>query len=205
MTAPHSPLAAAPSPATLPADKAGWRAAADGVLRNRTPQQRKAHAATLARHVVALAQARGCQRVAVYAPIGAEPDTRDVANALLVAGIGLAYPRLLPDGSALQMVPCAGPSALQPRPRSRLLEPPGPPCDPGQIDLIVVPTVALSPEGVRLGRGGGHYDRYLPLVRADVPRVAAVAAGCVWPWQPQEDHDARVGLAITEAGLFSCG
>ncbi len=205
MTATLPRLVAAPLPAQVPADKPGWRAAADGALRSRTPQQRKAHAAALARHVVALAQTSGCRLVAVYAPIGAEPDTRDLANALLVAGIALAYPRLVPDGSALQLVPCAGPSALQPRPRSRLLEPGGPACDPAEVDLVVVPTVALTADGVRLGRGGGHYDRYLPQLRADAVRVAAVAAACVWPWSPQQDHDARLGLACTENGLFSCG
>ncbi len=205
MTALPLPLAPAALPTPAPADKAGWRAAADGALRNRGPAQRKAHAAALARHVAALAQARDCRLVALYAPIGAEPETRDLANALVVAGIGVCYPRLLPDGSAMQMVPCAGPSALQPRPRSRLLEPSGPACDPAEVDLVLVPTVALSPDGVRLGRGGGHYDRYLPQLRPDVPRVAAVAAACVWQWAPQETHDARVGLACTENGLFACG
>lgn len=195
-------VAAAADPANAPADKAGWRAAADTVARNRPAPVRKQHAAALAQHIVALAQQIGAKTVALYSPVGAEPETRDLANTLIVHGYQLAYPRVAPDGSRMDMAVCAGPSALVARPRSRLLEPPGPACDPHVIDLAVVPTVAVSPDLVRLGRGGGHYDRYLPQLRADAVTVAAVAAGCVWQWAPQEPHDCRLHLACTERGLF---
>ena len=188
-----------------PTDKAGWRAAAQAVLRNRTQQVRNQHRMALQNQILALAEARGARLVAIFSPLGAEPETRDLANMLTAHGISLAFPRLLPDGSAMEMVPCVGPSALRPRPRSRMLEPQGPACPPAALDLVLVPTLAISVQLCRLGRGGGYYDRYLPQLRADCLTVAAVAAGCVWPWSPQEAHDVRMQLACTEHGVFGAG
>jgi 5-formyltetrahydrofolate cyclo-ligase len=181
--------------------KAGWRAAADARLRALTPVQRRAHAAILAREIKQLAQTRGARRVGLYAPVGAEVDTRELANALLSAGISLAYPRLRPDGQAMDFADCAGPAALAPRPRSRLLEPTGEVVPPAELDLLVVPAVAVRGDLTRLGRGGGHYDRYLPQLRDDTLLVGAVPEACVLDWTPVEPHDRRLHLVCTERGL----
>lgn len=41
----------------------------------------------------------------------------------------------------------------------------------GQIDLVVVPGVAFDSKGNRLGRGGGHYDRFLKRIKGRIPIV----------------------------------
>lgn len=195
------PISLAPLPTPLPNGKAGWRAAADQVLRGRSPQQRKQHAEALQRAVLQLVADRGARRVGLYSPIGAETETRDLANALIVQGISLAYPRMRPDGSAMDFAEATGPAALVPRPRSRLLEPAGAVIAPQDLDIVVVPCVAVTPQLVRLGRGGGYFDRYLPQLPASTLTIAVVATGCVWPWTPVESHDQAVQFAITEAGL----
>lgn len=197
---PLLPLAAEPQPA--PADKPAWRAAAQTVLRSRAEPLRKRHALLLANEVAKLADALSAQTVAVYAPLGPEVETRDLANALLVRGIRLVYPRVRTDNSAMDMAEAAGPSALVLRPRSRMMEPAGAVVAPEAIDLVVLPCLGVSGRGVRLGRGGGFYDRWLPGLRADAVTVAAVAAGCVWDFGPIEAFDQRAMLACTEAGLF---
>ena len=90
-----------------------------------------------------------------------------------------------------------------------LAHPPGKPAQPtttplpvraiGEADLIVVPALAVSLDGTRLGQGGGWYDRTLPH-RAPLAPVAAVvfddevlAPGSI----PREVHDVRVDAIIT--------
>lgn len=72
----------------------------------------------------------------------------------------------------------------------------GTPCPPGEIDLIVVPGVAFTPDGVRLGRGRGYYDRYLSL-----PEFRAAKIGVCYRHQleerlPAEPHDIRMDAVI---------
>ncbi len=62
----------------------------------------------------------------------------------------------------------------------RLLEPAGPRLGIsaiGQASLVLVPALAVSLAGVRLGKGGGHYDRSLPLVKAPLVGVVRDARG----------------------------
>lgn len=66
------------------------------------------------------------------------------------------------------------------------------PCPPEDIDLIVVPGVAFTRDGVRLGRGKGFYDKYLAQ-----PGVRAFRAGVCYPHQvvaelPADPHDVPV-------------
>lgn len=72
----------------------------------------------------------------------------------------------------------------------------GAPCLPAEIDLIVVPGVAFTPEGARLGRGRGYYDRYLSL-----PGFRAAKIGICYRHQlteslPVEPHDIRMDAVV---------
>ena len=67
-----------------------------------------------------------------------------------------------------------------------------------EIDLAIVPALALTPRGERLGRGGGHYDRLLgdPDMRA---RRVGVCFDCqLYDRLPVEPHDCSVDVVITE-------
>lgn len=63
------------------------------------------------------------------------------------------------------------------------------PCDPREIDAVVVPMVAFDAGNMRLGYGGGNYDRFLRELRGD-----AVVCGIAFQEQeveavPIEPHD----------------
>ncbi len=185
-----------------PIGKPAWRALVRRRNRARDRNVATRHGAAAAEMLGNLAAYLDARVVALYSPLGTEVDTRPLANALLVQGRALVYPRLQRDGVTIDMCQCDGPANLAARPRSRLLEPVGAVVQPDAIDLVIVPAMAVTPQLARLGRGGGSYDRYLSAVSESVPVVALVAADCVIPWGPMEKHDAVVDAVMTENGLF---
>jgi 5-formyltetrahydrofolate cyclo-ligase len=78
---------------------------------------------------------------------------------------------------------------------------------PGELDLVIVPGMAFTRCGIRLGRGGGFYDRFLGNMGTG---ARAVRMGVCFEWQlldriPEEPHDSRMDLVVTEAGVYSGG
>ncbi|XP_053615033.1 uncharacterized protein Mthfs [Plodia interpunctella] len=70
----------------------------------------------------------------------------------------------------------------------------------GGLDLIIAPGVAFARSGDRLGHGGGYYDRYMKLARANpnaAPKVVAVAFDCqIVESVPMDEHDQKVDLVL---------
>lgn len=67
-----------------------------------------------------------------------------------------------------------------------------------RIDLIVVPGMAFTPDGLRLGRGKGYYDRLLSREElADTMRVGLCFPFQLLPELPTEAHDIRMHQVIT--------
>ncbi|HAQ06621.1 MAG TPA: 5-formyltetrahydrofolate cyclo-ligase [Bacillus bacterium] len=75
--------------------------------------------------------------------------------------------------------------------------------DPVEIDLIVVPGLAFSKNGYRLGFGGGYYDRFLQNYQGNTLSLAFQKQ--LIPDLPIETHDIAVGKIITEAEVIFCG
>lgn len=72
-----------------------------------------------------------------------------------------------------------------------------------RADLVIVPALAVDRTGVRLGRGGGSYDRALARVKAGTPVIALLHDGELAHTLPAEPHDQRVTAVITpETGML---
>ena len=61
--------------------------------------------------------------------------------------------------------------------------------DPAELDVVVVPGLAFTLDGRRLGQGGGHYDRFLPRLRPDCVTIGACFAEQLVDDLPREPHD----------------
>ena len=116
--------------------------------------------------------------VAAYVSIGYEPSTHELLDRLHAAGVRVLLPVLLPDND-LDWAAYEGAAHLLPAARG-LLEPDGPRLGPEAVtgaDVVLLPGLAVDGRGLRLGRGGGSYDRVLArLERAGARSGAGGAA-----------------------------
>ncbi len=72
---------------------------------------------------------------------------------------------------------------------------------PGHVDLFLVPGLAFTKSGARLGRGGGYYDRLLPRRSSTSTAMGVCFALQLIDSIPGEPHDHDVDAVITEHGL----
>jgi 5-formyltetrahydrofolate cyclo-ligase len=80
-----------------------------------------------------------------------------------------------------------------------LREPTGPRLGADAIaiaDVVIVPALAVDGRGMRLGRGGGSYDRALARVPPDRIVIAVLYDGELVPSVPAEPHDRPVGAVV---------
>lgn len=76
-----------------------------------------------------------------------------------------------------------------------------PPVDPAELDVLLVPGRVFDRHGIRLGRGGGHYDRVVPRLRPGVPVVGVTVDERLVPRLPTEAHDAPMTHLATQSGV----
>ena len=155
----------------------------------------------IAGQVLALDATRRAATIAAYVSVGREPGTGPLLAALQAAGKRVILPLLLPDND-LDWAVYAGDHDLASATRG-LLEPSTPRLGVEAIataDLVLVPALAVTRRGMRLGRGGGSYDR--ALTRATGTLVAIVNGEEVLDAVPFEDHDLPVHLIATPEGVL---
>ena len=161
-----------------------------------TPEYRRDAGREITRRVLALPVWAEARTVMAYWSLPEEPDTLELMETALREGKTLLLPRCL-DGGRMTAIEVKDLS----EPQAGLMGIPEPPLPAdGTIapepDLILVPCVAASPGGIRLGHGAGYYDRFLAehggktvclcfraLLRADLPA---------------EETDVPVDLVITD-------
>jgi 5-formyltetrahydrofolate cyclo-ligase len=134
--------------------------------------------------------------VCAFLPMKSEPDIR-----LLWAdenGPAFCFPRQV--GSEIELIR-VGDRTLLAQTDWRLAAPAFDSCpraDFTSVDLILVPGVAFTPDGHRLGRGAGFYDRLLERRTSNQRTLGVCFHHHLLPDLPTEAHDQRVERVITE-------
>ena len=139
--------------------------------------------------------------VAGYIPIGSEIDPRPLMSRFVptgakLSGAKLCLPEVVNKNQALQfrtwspgdMLISGLLGTLQPMSSAQIVEP----------DLVLVPLLGLDLKGVRLGQGGGFYDRTLALLKSKGARAYGVAFDeQIVDDLPNEPHDELLDGLIT--------
>jgi 5-formyltetrahydrofolate cyclo-ligase len=166
----------------------------------------RVNARRLADRASALPELARAGTVAAYVSVGREPGTRELLELLRERGVRVLLPVLLPDDD-LDWAVYAGPDALAPAGRG-LLEPTGPRLGPQAVtgcEAVLLPGLAVDGRGMRLGRGGGSYDRVLARLAdagADPALVVLLHDGEVPAEVPVEPHDRPVTVAVTPSAVY---
>jgi 5-formyltetrahydrofolate cyclo-ligase len=147
-------------------------------------------------------EVRRSATVAAYVSVGREPGTGPLLDGLAAAGKRVILPVLQPDLD-LDWAVYHGPTALVSAGRG-LLEPAGPLLGLDAVataDLVLVPGLAVDRTGLRLGRGGGSYDRALARVPVGTFVCVLLNSEEVLETVPRDDHDRPVTAVATELGV----
>lgn len=153
-----------------------------------------------AEEVIILAQAKAYltnhtpKIIGLYTPLPSEVNITPLHSFCQNKGIKTAYPaienglivyRLVDDLTDLQNSTLG---FVQPLPQQPLANP----------DLLIVPGIAFNKKGARLGRGMGHFDRYLS---EHNPKTLALAFSWMLVKEiPLESHDKTVCRSCSKTG-----
>lgn len=174
--------------------------------RSLTPADLVDAADAIAAHLLAEPEVRAASTLTLYVAVGDEPGTGVLLDRLHAAGRRVLLPLVVraEEGRGLDLdwAEYDGPESLAAA-RFGLLEPLTPPLGRDAVrsaDVLLVPGMGVSPQGTRIGKGAGCYDR--ALARAvGTPSYVLLHRGETGLDVPAEPHDAPVGAAVTPDGV----
>lgn len=142
-------------------------------LRALDPEDRRGRSLQICNHVLELPVWKEARVAVVFEPFNYEPEITPLISDLQRRGSEIVT--ILPTARSQHDVAIFGP-----------------------IDLVVVPGIAFTRGGARMGRGFGFFDRFLAH-RA----VAAVKIGIAFRFQiveslPLQSHDIKLDLVVTD-------
>jgi len=154
----------------------------------------------MAKALTASAVWRGCDTVLCFASLPDEPDTAPIFSAAREEGKRLLLPRVA--GESLEWVAVGETSSFAPGAYG-IWEPQGEPVPPRGETLALIPCLAATKTGLRLGRGGGYYDRFLAQYKGD--KLLLCPSALLFDVLPTDPWDIRFAPheILTEKGILS--
>jgi 5-formyltetrahydrofolate cyclo-ligase len=178
--------------------------------RRAVPAAARARAARqIARHAERALHLHSGQRIGIYAATAEELDTSCLIALALRRGCHVYLPRIdrRARARAMQFVPLSARESVN---RFGITEPEGPRLTSVRLlDVVFLPLVGFDRHGVRLGMGGGYYDRAFGFRRLRSFWHAPLLVGIGYAAQEVERitpaaHDVPLDLVITEHGVLRC-
>ena len=179
-----------------------------GFLRGLSPAFRAEASLVICELAAQLKEFRGGSCIGLFAPLASEPDIHPLIEEAWAEGKQVLLPRMWKDIAAPHLqwhavtewgqVVEPGPFGLR-EPDPELC----PRVEPARLDCVFVPGLAFDGTGMRLGRGGGFYDRFLAEAPARMARFGLMFGGQRVAKLPGEAHDQALPAIVTEDGVVS--
>ena len=136
---------------------------------------------------------KNAQKIGAYYPIRNEMLTQDIIQELLSQGKEVFLPKI--TGDVMEFRKIVDFSSLE-QGNFDIMEPKeNCPVD-NNLDVILVPTVGISPEGVRLGYGQGFYDKFL--AENKTTTISLTLEKQIIKKIPRSEHDVLIDWIVTE-------
>lgn len=155
---------------------------------------RARHDAAISTQVLAWWDASPVQTLGIFFPMRGEPDLHAAYAALAARGVQLALPMVVGRAAPLQFAAWTPGQALVSDALGVSV-----PAQPGAAlhpDALLIPCVGFNAQRIRLGYGGGYYDRTLAL--APRPMAIGIAYANGFAAFQAAPHDIALDLVITE-------
>ena len=166
-------------------------------LRRETPrQQKQAIDRQISQHVINSPEYRQAQTIFAYWSTDEEIDTHAILANARQRGKRVCVPKCLKGHRMIARQICSEADLTEqtfgsPEPGEQCPE-----IAPEEIDLCLVPALACDASGIRLGYGGGFYDRFLPQTAAC--RMVLCAQERFLQQVPAERYDIHCDCVVTE-------
>lgn len=166
---------------------------------------RAARSNSICERVLATEEYRGARSVALFAALPLEVDVTPIDVDARACGKLVYYPFMDPKPGGFRTGFRRVVDLEQMAERDqKFREPPtdAPQAARGDIDLVVVPALAASSAGLRLGYGSGFYDVTLPDVCPPATALVVIYDFQLLAELPAEAHDVPVHTVVTDQRLL---
>jgi len=143
---------------------------------------------------------KDANKIGAYYPIGSEVLTQDILQEILSSGRDLYLPKVIEDEIEFRKITDF--SCLE-KGNFDIMEPKDDCPVDNYLDMLLVPTVGISQDGVRLGYGHGFYDKFLS--KNKVETISLIYEKQVIKKIPRTEHDIIMNWILTEDRFSEIG
>ncbi|SHO47070.1 5-formyltetrahydrofolate cyclo-ligase [Nitrosotalea sinensis] len=135
--------------------------------------------------------------IGVYYSIGSEVQTHELIQEFFNQGKEVALPRVEKNDIIFKKITSMSDlemgsfSVMEPKEKCETVK---------KLDVILVPAIALTRDGYRLGYGFGFYDRYLHGKKSK--KIGLAYAKHILKSFPHDDHDIKMDCIVTEDSVI---